>query len=74
MELPGHPQEQTWIRENIFDRRSHRRDFTNIDETEQNRGPCDLGIIMVTMVTIMFMRQTARASIFLLLLKIYLHL
>ena len=46
-----------------FDRR-HRRDFTNIGLTEQNGGPRDLEIIMVTMVTKMFMRQTVGPSMF----------
>lgn len=47
-----------------FDRRRHRRDFTNIGLTEQNGGPRDLEIVMVTMVTKMFMRQTVGPSIF----------
>lgn len=47
-----------------FDRRRHRRDFTHIGLTEQNGGPRDLEIIMVTMVTKMFMRQTVGPVIF----------
>lgn len=63
MALTGHPQEQTWIKEWIL----IEGDIEGISQTgltEQNGGPRDLEIVMVTMVTKMFMRQTVGPSMF----------